>query len=213
MTEARLSEFLHRTEEFHRAVAAQLCCVEPLPKMRYVVAFQAGLMSIEHAAGALILISSGLCASGFSLFRPQFETLVRGIWLLYAASDSWVTKLSEPLTLETAKKANEGVGLADMLIELDASNAPPQLIAQIKQYRDVNWKALNSYAHGGIHPIARNMNGYPPQLSIDALRNSNALVAFSAQLAAIVSGDESNMQPVRQLHVDFADCIPIIENK
>lgn len=100
--------------------------------------------------------------------------------------------------------------VAEMLKQLDASDAPAQLIEQLKQYRDVAWKALNSFAHGGIHPLAGTVSGYPPQLTIDALRNSNGLLAIAAQLAAILSGDSRNMEPVRQLHVEFSDCIPII---
>ena len=42
------------------------------------------------------------------------------------------------------------------------------------------------------------------------LRNSNAMVAIASQLAAIVTGDQQNMVPVRTLHTDFADCLPII---
>ncbi|MGH8790539.1 MAG: DUF6988 family protein [Cupriavidus necator] len=167
-------------------------------------------MSIEHAAGALVLLGNGLYAPGFTLLRPQYESLVRGIWLLYAATENWVDKLGAALTQETAKRGNEAEGFADMLKQLESSDAPRHLIDQLKQYRDVAWKALNSYAHGGLHPLARTVSGYPPQLAIDVLRNSNALVSIAAQLAAILSGDVRNMQPVRQLHVDFADCIPVV---
>lgn len=39
--------------------------------------------------------------------------------------------------------------LAEMLKQLEASeDAPGQIVEQLKQSRDVTWKALNSYAHG-----------------------------------------------------------------
>ncbi|WP_409364299.1 DUF6988 family protein [Burkholderia sp. Bp9031] len=44
----------------------------------------------------MMLITSGLHASGFSLLRPQYESLVRGIWLLYAAFENCVARLSAP---------------------------------------------------------------------------------------------------------------------
>jgi hypothetical protein len=84
------------------------------------------------------------------------------------------------------------------------------LLDQIETCRDVMWKALNSYNHGGFHPLARFETGYPLQLSYDMLRNSNAMLAIASQLAAIVTGDPRNMVPVRTLHTDFADCLPII---
>jgi len=143
--------------------------------------------------------------------RPQYESLVRGIWLLHAANDSWVEKLSEPLTVETAKRANEGPMLADMLKGLEASSTAPQaIVGQLKEYRDVIWKVLNSYVHGGLHPLARTATGYPAQLSYDVVRNSNAIVALTTQLLSILTGNPRQMEPVRKLHVDFADCLPIL---
>ncbi|CAN7213479.1 hypothetical protein LJR296_000574 [Cupriavidus necator] len=210
MTEEKLRAAIDRTAQLHEAVAAHAASLIPFPEKRFVVSFQAGLLSLDHARGALMLIGNGLGTSALSLLRPQYESLVRGIWLLHAATDNWVDKLSEPLTVESARRANEGPMLAEMLKQLDASEAPAQLVEQLRQFKDVSWKALSSYTHGGIHPLARTLTGFPVQLAIDAMRNSNALVCIAAQLTAILTGDpQRNMPAVRRLHVDFADCIPI----
>jgi hypothetical protein len=130
---------------------------------------------------------------------------------MYAASDTWIEKLSRPLTAETAEATKDALMLAEMLKALRSSQSTPQaLLSQLEACRDVMWKALNSYNHGGFHPLARCQTGYPLQLSYDVLRNSNAMVALASQLAAIVTGDGRNMLPVRALHTDFADCLPII---
>lgn len=130
---------------------------------------------------------------------------------MHAASDTWVEKLGEPLTSESAKRANEGPMLAEMLKGLEKSkNAPAPIVAQLKEYRDVTWKALNSYAHGGLHPLSRTLAGYPSQLTYDVVRNSNAVVALATQLVSILSGDPRNMEPVRQLHIEYSDCLPIL---
>ncbi len=211
MCEEKLTILLGRTASFHEAVHAHASNLLPIEDNRYVVAFQAGLLSLEHATGAFALISLNFMPSAFSLIRPQYESLVRGIWLLYAASNSWVEKLGERLTLETAKRANEGPMLAEMLKDLEAETSAPQAIVnQIKAYRDVTWKALNSYAHGGLHPLARTTIGYPAQLTYDAVRNSNAVVALTAQLLSILTGNSLNMKPVQKLHVEFSDCLPIV---
>jgi hypothetical protein len=164
---------------------------------------------LEHAFGAYLLLTQDLYGPGFSLHRPQFETLVRGVWLLHAATDTWVEKLSQPLTVKSAKKADQTPMLRDMLEQLGKSDAPAHLVQQLAQFRDVTWKALNSFAHGGIHPIARTIEGYPPELAIDAIRNSNALVTIAAQLVLIVSCESPDMEPIRQLVSEFGDCIPI----
>ncbi|GAA7762384.1 MULTISPECIES: DUF6988 family protein [Cupriavidus] len=212
MTEEKLLIAIDRTAQLHEAVAAHVDGLIPFPEKRFVVSFQAGLLSLDHARGALILIGNRLGTSALSLLRPQYESLVRGIWLLHAATDNWVDKLGEPLTVESARRANEGPMLAEMLKQLDASDAPAHLIDQLKQFKDVSWKALSSYTHGGLHPLARTLSGFPVQLAIDAMRNSNALVCIAAQLTAILTGDpQRNMPAVRKLHVDFADCTPIIK--
>lgn len=211
MTEQEFAAFLDRNGQFHERVVAHLAQLVPYPEQRFDLALKSALLSTEHGAGAFFLVSSGLYASGYTLLRPQLETLVRGIWLMYAASDSWIEKLSQPLTPETAETAKEAPMLADMLKALSSStSAPPELLGQLEACRSVMWKALNSYNHGGFHPLARFQIGYPPQLSYDVLRNSNAMVALASQLAAIVTGHPHNMVPVRTLHTDFADCIPII---
>jgi len=208
--EEQLYRLLARTRQLHSAVAKLTSDIVPVAETRFIVSFQSGVLSIEHAISASALLKLELYASGFSLYRPQFETLVRGIWLLHAADDKWVAKLSLPLTVENAAKANQTPMLNEMLVELDNSEAPKHLVVQLVQYRDVTWKALNSFAHGGIHPISRTIEGYPPRLAMDAVRNSNALVATAAQLISIVSCESPDMEMVRQLHTDFKDCIPII---
>ena len=165
---------------------------------------------MEHAIGAYLLMTQDLYGPGFSLHRPQFETLVRAVWLLHAATDKWVEKLSQPLTVENAKKADQTPMLRDMLEQLDKSEAPAHLVQQLTQFRDVTWKALNSFAHGGIHPIARTIEGYPPDLAIDAIRNSNALVTIAAQLTLIVADEDPDLEPIREIVSEFSDCIPTV---
>jgi len=197
MSDERLNSLLKRAALFHDAVRAHVYSLEPAESTRPVVSFQAGLLSLEHGTASLVLIGQGFLSSAYALMRPQFECLVRGIWLLHVATPTWVEKLAEPLSVEAAKRANEGPMLADMLRELDAApDAPKALIAQLKELRDVAWKAMNSYAHGGIHPLSRVVTGYPPQLTYDVVRNSNAVTALSAQLASILSGDPLDMADV-----------------
>jgi hypothetical protein len=211
MTEQEFAMFLERNGQFHERVAKNLPPLVPFPEPRYGLALKSALLSTEYGAAAFVLISGEFYAPGYTLLRTQFETLVRGIWFMYAASDTWVEKLSRPLTEETADATKDARMVAEMLKALRASESAPQaLLDQLEAYRDVVWKALNSYTHGGFHPLARCQTGYPLQLSYDALRNSNAMVALASQLAAIVTGGPQNMLPVRALHIDFADCLPII---
>lgn len=211
MTEQEFAAFLERNGLFHERVAENLSQLNPYPEQRYDLAMKSALLSIEHGTAAFALISGQLFAPGYTLLRTQFETLVRGIWFMYAASDAWIEKLNRPLTAEAAETSRDALMLAEMLKGLRASeSAPSGLLDQLEACRDVMWKALNSYTHGGFHPLARFETGYPPRLSYDVLRNSNTMVALASQLAAIVTGDRQAMIPVRRLHTEFSDCLPII---
>lgn len=212
MTEMDYERFLERVGAYHQRVAENTAEIESYPETRFFLALQSALLSIEHGAAAYVLIGGQLFAPGYSLLRTQFETLVRGIWIMYAASDSWIEMLSRPLTEENAQSSKDVLMLAKMFGALrESESAPTALLDQLEACRDTMWKALNSYTHGGFHPLARASTGYPPRLNYDVLRNSNALVALASQLAAIVSGNPENMIPVRALHHDFADCLPIVE--
>lgn len=214
MTQKTEDAFLERTAHFHLAVTTHVAGLIPVEGTRYNIAFQAAVLSLEHAAASLLLIRGTFFPSAFSLMRPQYESLVRGVWLLYASSETWVAKLSEPLTLENAKRANEGLGLADMLKELESSmQSPKPIVEQLKEYKNAAWKAMNSYAHGGLHPLSRTLSGYPVQLTVDAVRNSNAIVALAGQLASILTGDARDMAPVKSFHTEFADCLPIVSGR
>ncbi len=209
----KLKRLIERSFELHDVICENLETFEPADNQRAEIAFDAGVLALEHGAAALELIESGRTSSAFALMRPQFESLVRGIWLSHAASDLWVEKLSQPLTIAAQKQANEGPMVAEMLRQLEASpDAPAQIVGQLKEFRDVSWKALNSFTHGGIHPLTRNTTGYAPKLVYDCLRNSNAVLALTTQLLAVMTDDGANMEFVRHIHVEFADCLPIIHD-
>ena len=207
-----LSSLVERSIQLHETIHDHVETLIPFGELRFEIAFDSGVLALEHGTAALHLIEAGWTSSAFALMRPQFESLVRGIWLAHAASDLWIEKLSQPLTITAQKQANEGPMVAEMLKQLEAApGAPAGIVGQLKEYRDVSWKALNSFNHGGIHALSKNVTGYSRKLIYDALRNSNAVMALTAQLVSIMTGDETNMVPVRRIHVDYADCLPIVQ--
>jgi len=64
-------------------------------------------VAFEHAESAKMLIVAGNFTSAAGLLRLQYEALARAIWLLYAASDVAVEKISAELTQEPARKAEK----------------------------------------------------------------------------------------------------------
>jgi hypothetical protein len=112
-----------------------------------------------------------------------------------------------PLTVETAKRGDDLPMLSDMLKRLGmAPDAPKHVVAQLNAYKEITWKALNSFTHGGIHPLSKFVTGYPPKLVFDSLCNSNGNFMMTAQMLCILTGVPENQTRWRKLIDEFSDC-------
>jgi hypothetical protein len=206
-----LTRLLHRTAEFHERVFNHAATLAPYDEGRFVVAFESGLVSLEHASSSLLLSMESMHTSAITLIRPQFECLLRGLWLMHAAKEHWIRKLSAPMTEENAQRANSIPMPAAMLAELSESpDAPQAIVEQLQECSKTTYRALSSFTHGGFHALSRLRTGYPAEVVYDAQRNSNNMVALSAQMLSILSGDPAAMHPVREMHEEFRDCLFII---
>jgi len=139
--------------------------------------------------------------------RLQHEALTRSVWLLYAATDAEVEKLTAPLTADTEKAANKTPMLAAMLTAIEGK-APAAATLMLKQFKDVMAGALNSYVHGGIHALRRQAEGYPEPMLRQVITSSNGLLTMSAMMMAILSGDATISKQMSKVQPMFADCLP-----
>lgn len=164
-------------------------------------------LSLEHWTSARALLRSGLLPSAIVVHRAQFEALARSIWLLYAASDVQLSKLTSTLSLESEQAAKNMPQTADMMQDL-AKKAPPPAYDALFRFKENSWKALNSYAHAGIHPIRRHDDGYPLQLLQDVLRNANGLAVVGCMQAAVLSGQQPLQRTILALAAKRPSCMP-----
>ncbi|MCY1208327.1 hypothetical protein D9M68_139740 [compost metagenome] len=207
-------DILPRSAELHNAAVTCMGCAAPMDHPRTISAYQCALMSVEHAAGAVALLTIGMPNAAMALFRPQFETLIRGVWLLEAAGEKWVRQYHGPLTEESARAADKAPGLKVMFDELLNLEDPrvKDVVSHLDEYRQQSLRAMNSFTHGGMHPMSRSGTGYPLALIDNVVRCANGLVCYAAQMAALVSTDaQANMVSVRALHADFQDCMPAMK--
>lgn len=165
-------------------------------------------LSLEHWASARTLLRFGLLPSAIVVHRAQFEALTRSIWLLYAASDDHVSKLIATLSLESEQAAKNMPQTAEMMQDL-AKKAPPQAYDALARFKENSWKALNSFAHAGLHPIRRHDDGYPVQLLHDVLRNANGLAAVGCMQAAALSGQQALQRSVLNVTGKHPACMPL----
>lgn len=166
-------------------------------------------MSLEHASAVQTLICT-LPQSAISLVCPQYEALVPATWALHGASDSNLEQLLSPLSLDSQQAAKEFPGVQDMLKKLERSG-PRGASQLLNRARENLYGGLNSYLHAGIHPLARQLTGYPEPLLIGVLRNSNALAVLSIINMAHLLPDRPAIPWMHALRDHFLSVLPPLE--
>lgn len=164
-------------------------------------------MALEHWDATRLILASGQLPSAVVVHRAQFEALVRSVWLLYSASDRNIEKLSITLSLETEQSAKNMPQVFEMMDAIN-KNAPPQAVDALNKFKENSWKALNSYAHAGLHPIRRHSEGYPTKLITDVTRNANGLAIISAMQATALGGLKSLQKQILELAAIYPKCMP-----
>lgn len=169
------------------------------------------VVAMEHAMALRALMTLGMPTSAVSLMRLQFEALTRAMWLIYAASDAAIEKLSVPLTIEAEQAAKNLPSAKDMIDQMGkrvGQGVPAAAHQMLAHFKDVSWNAMNSFVHGGIHPLRRSAEGFPVHLALQVLRKSNGLTTMTGMTMAILTGDETIAKPMSKIQPAFADCLP-----
>ena len=205
-----MNKLLIRSDEFEASLDAVLnpdafTLFDDSPKLS--ICASACLLSLEHASSLRILFAANAPHSATGLLRLQYEALLRAAWVLYAASDLQLAKLTTQLDINSEQAANNLPGPADMLKALEAK-APSGLIQPLNEFKTVAMKGLNSFVHGGIHPLTRIKEGFPEVLALQLVRNSNGLMHFGYRMLANLSGSQALMNQMTHLYGTFADCFP-----
>lgn len=164
-------------------------------------------VAFEHAESAKLLIASGNFTSAIGLVRLQYEALVRGMWLLYGASDTAVSRLLVELSQDTAPRNEKLPMLAEMLDKLEGK-APDEAMALLMEFKEYSWKPLSSFVHGGVHAIHRHGKGYPLPLLEQILKASNGVSMMVGMLLVILAGDNANSGKIPKLQMEYMDCLP-----
>jgi hypothetical protein len=175
--------------------------------LRLAVSDVACSMSLEHWVATRNLLNSGMLPSAAIVHRAQFESLLRSIWILYAASEDQLAKFSADLNLETEQNAKNLPQVSDMMAAVN-KNGPLQAYEALNRFKETSWKVLNSYVHAGIHPIRRHAEGYPVQLIESIARNANLLAVLSAMQAAVLGGVQQLQREILELAAQYPVCMP-----
>jgi hypothetical protein len=205
-----LDKILRRSDELLRAIFQRMEGAEFDESLRGKAAFGMCSAAFEHGASLRFLITHGCATSGTALMRLQYEAVTRAMWLLYVAPDSAVEKMSAPLSLENEQAAKNLPSVNEMLDQIRkgvGTTVPAPASEMLDRFREVSWRSLNSFVHGGIHALRRQTDGYPVQLILDVIRSSNALSTMAGMTLALLT-DEATARSMAQVQPEFADCLP-----
>lgn len=163
-------------------------------------------VSLEHSVGLRQLMIKGNYTTAICVMRSQYEALTRAMWLFYSASDQKINNTMGTLS-ELSQNADQKPSNIEMIKAMDGI-APAQAVAMLKEFRDVQWKGLNSYVHGGIHALRRHGSGYPEHLIIQIIKSSNGLLTMTAMMAAILTGNQMIAKDITRIQSRHKDCLP-----
>jgi hypothetical protein len=137
----------------------------------------------------------------------QYEALVRGAGWLFSADDDAVALAHEPLAEYSDAGGRKWLGAPVMLHALQGK-APTGLTAPLRQFHTVAGTGLNSYAHAGIHPLQRRLEGFAEALARQTLQNSNGLLHLAYRLLAPLTGSLDALIAATQLWKRRRACLP-----
>lgn len=192
-------------------IAEELLVLIDLPPCndsnRVAVADVACSLALEHWHAVRLLLRGGFLPSALVAHRSQFEAILRSVWLTYAAIDSDVSKLAANLDLDSEQAAKNISQTQHMMLALEKSG-PREAYEALARFKSHSWKALNSYAHAGIHPLRRHAEGYPAALAHGVLCNSNGLAMLSGMQAVVLGGAQPLQREVLNLGARHSSCMP-----
>jgi hypothetical protein len=204
---ASIEQCVVRSDELYKALASRLTTVETDGTSRANLTLSMCTIAFEHGISSRVVLSLENLTSAIALLRLQYEVVVRAIWLHYAASEDWVSKVADLVSAGSLKEPANAPTVSDMLEGIEKT-APPEVGRMLRGLKEGAWGPLNSYVHGGIHPLMQLHRGYPPEYAVQTLLNANGLTTMAAMLTAMLSGDPKLTAEIKRVQLDHLDCLP-----
>ena len=165
-------------------------------------------VALEHSVSLRQLVLNGNYTSAICIMRSQFEAVTRATWLFYAASEKKIDNTMKTLS-ELSQNADQKPSNREMIDQMQ-EKAPEQAVLMLNEFKEQQWRALNSYVHAGVHALQRHAVGYPDKLVMDIVKSSNGLLSMTAMMAAILTGNQVIAKDVSQIQRRHEECLPVL---
>ena len=100
-------------------------------------------LSVRHFSAVVLLCEHDLYGPAFALLRAQFESYIRSAWLYHSATEIQLHNIV------TGKKNFPDINT--MLKSLKNTNEGE--FANLDKAKDIIWKTMNDFTHGGLNQI------------------------------------------------------------
>lgn len=172
---------------------------------RAVVAASMCSLAFDHGHSLRMLLQASVPSSSLALFRCQFEVVARAVWIAFAAKEEWLIAFTSPV--EGLDEPVRSPSMDEMLRAISV-HAPRKASDELSLLKAGVWKALHSYVHGGVRPIAESITGYQPAFLKSTVLNSNGLTAMAAMVLAGLAPDRKLLHQVLAIQFAHLECLP-----
>ena len=177
-------ELLNKSKELTSWIDTSVHGVSISTSLRNSIAAACFDVVHEHRKAILLLVENKLIGSAFSLFRPEFETFVRGVWALRCASDK-----------ELSDYENDKVdsNLSELIAAIEALD--PWNVGLLSNIKRTAWASMCSYAHGGGLQISRRFtkdaiaSNYSDGSIVEVIHSTNFISLMAVCEIAAVAND------------------------
>lgn len=203
----RLERVKHGTRLLHAAVEPLWDELHEPDGLRTLAVRGFGNIVRQHATAQWVLAQHELDVSATALVRPTYEALVRTIWALRGADDAWISAFFSPRpeAIQSDAETRKGPDVPAML-DVIARHHPADIHRPLVALKEVTWRGMHSYVHGGIRPVVQSFVPFPYHEVGSLLINANGMLLLATNAVRIAHGLPSPTLPI--LQQQFADCLP-----
>lgn len=185
MADKDVSLLIDTADQFMKAIDKKMDGLRIDGKVRSRVFNGMLHLSLEHFGSIILLMKNRMSGSAAALLRPQYESVMRGLYFHECATDTEV---------DSFIKAKEPIKLYKMVEQVEnqlAVNKNP-----LTNFYNMFKKKMHGFTHGGFEQLKRRytdtelINNYTEEECIQIVTLSYILAIFSATLTTAVAGRE-----------------------
>lgn len=201
-----LSDLLHQSGIFGAQAVELLGTSQNKGTLRSKICSNFVGIALHHWTAQRVLLAADCYTSAVVLLRTQFEVTLKALWVFYAASEQWIDSYGRTDQQGQVKEPSSRT-TTEMLNALE-KHLPEHAVGQLRRFKELAWKQMNSFTHSGIYAHASTIVRPPERYWVQALVNSNGLAATTLTLAAINTIDENLPAMMLELQHMHLDCLP-----